>query len=167
MCTVCCLSVLLAACCVLLSVCPACLLSAAYCHWCGVLLAACWVLLSCLLPVVCCCHACCLLCAAVMLAACCPPSYRVASVRSLPQVPAGSMDYTTFSWSPLTARLKGMAASGEGTGAVYVTCGCVGAGVRHSQSYVVLMPQTTAMNSSCVRSCLHCSTPSRGRASHH
>jgi hypothetical protein len=39
-------------------------------------------------------------------------SYRVASVRTLPQVPAGSMDYTTFSWKPFTARLKGMALSG-------------------------------------------------------
>lgn len=41
------------------------------------------------------------------------PSYRVASVRTLPQVPAGSMDYTTFSWKPFTARLKGMALSGS------------------------------------------------------
>lgn len=48
----------------------------------------------------------------VSVAACTHHSYRVASVRTLPQVPAGSMDYTTFSWRPFTARLKGMALSG-------------------------------------------------------
>lgn len=58
----------------------------------------------------------------VVQSTCCACSYRVASVRTLPQVPAGSMDYTTFSWNPLLARLKGMCMSGAWRGVLARVC---------------------------------------------
>uniref|UniRef100_A0A383VAF0 Tubulin delta chain n=1 Tax=Tetradesmus obliquus TaxID=3088 RepID=A0A383VAF0_TETOB len=41
------------------------------------------------------------------------PSYRLASIRCVPQLPAGSVDFTTFTWPALLRRLKAMGVSGS------------------------------------------------------
>jgi tubulin delta len=40
-------------------------------------------------------------------------SYRLASIRCVPQLPAGSVDFTTFTWTALLRRLKAMGVSGD------------------------------------------------------
>jgi hypothetical protein len=40
-------------------------------------------------------------------------SYRLASIRCVPQLPAGSVDFTTFTWPALLRRLKAMGVSGQ------------------------------------------------------
>jgi hypothetical protein len=39
--------------------------------------------------------------------------YRLASIRCVPQLPAGSVDFTTFTWTALLRRLKAMGVSGD------------------------------------------------------
>ncbi|KAF8067211.1 TUBD1 [Scenedesmus sp. PABB004] len=40
------------------------------------------------------------------------PSYRLASLRCVPQLPAGSIDFTTFTWPALLRRLRAMGLAG-------------------------------------------------------
>jgi hypothetical protein len=40
-------------------------------------------------------------------------SYGLASIRCVPQLPSGSVDFTTFTWPALLRRLKAMAVSGQ------------------------------------------------------
>uniref|UniRef100_A0A7S3QX23 Tubulin delta chain n=1 Tax=Dunaliella tertiolecta TaxID=3047 RepID=A0A7S3QX23_DUNTE len=44
---------------------------------------------------------------------CCHPMYRMLSLRSLPQVPSGSIDFTTFTWPAITKRLRQMLITGS------------------------------------------------------
>lgn len=43
---------------------------------------------------------------------CCHPAYRLLSLRSLPQMPAGSIDFTTFTWPAILRRLHQMQITG-------------------------------------------------------
>jgi hypothetical protein len=64
---------------------------------------------TCPLLFVFCCH---MMCAFVTAAAALC-SYRLASIRCVPQLPAGSVDFTTFTWTALLRRLKAMGVSGD------------------------------------------------------
>lgn len=44
---------------------------------------------------------------------CCHPAYRLLSLRSLPQMPPGSIDFTTFTWPAILRRLRQMQITGE------------------------------------------------------
>ncbi|KAL3148897.1 hypothetical protein ABBQ32_001767 [Trebouxia sp. C0010 RCD-2024] len=44
---------------------------------------------------------------------CCHPAYRLLSLRSLPQMPAGSIDFTTFTWPAILRRLQQMQVTGS------------------------------------------------------
>ncbi|KAL3133475.1 hypothetical protein ABBQ38_007338 [Trebouxia sp. C0009 RCD-2024] len=44
---------------------------------------------------------------------CCHPAYRLLSLRSLPQMPAGSIDFTTFTWPAILRRLHQMQITGS------------------------------------------------------
>lgn len=43
---------------------------------------------------------------------CCHPAYRMLSLRSVPQMPAASLDFTTFSWTAILRRLRQMQITG-------------------------------------------------------
>ncbi|KAG1674578.1 hypothetical protein FOA52_001827 [Chlamydomonas sp. UWO 241] len=44
---------------------------------------------------------------------CCHPHYRLLSLRSIPQVPAASTEFTTFSWGAMLKRLRQMHITGS------------------------------------------------------
>ena len=44
---------------------------------------------------------------------CCHPAYRLLSLRSLPQMPPGSIDFTTFTWPAILRRLRQMQITGR------------------------------------------------------
>ena len=43
---------------------------------------------------------------------CCHPAYRLLSLKSLPQMPPGSIDFTTFTWPAILRRLRQMQITG-------------------------------------------------------
>ena len=43
---------------------------------------------------------------------CCHPAYRMLSLRSVPQMPAASLDFTTFTWTAILRRLRQMQITG-------------------------------------------------------
>ena len=43
---------------------------------------------------------------------CCHPAYRLLRLRALPQMPASSVDFTTFTWPAILRRLRQMQATG-------------------------------------------------------
>lgn len=45
---------------------------------------------------------------------CCHPAYRMLSLRSIPQMPAASLDFTTFTWTAILRRLRQMQITGTG-----------------------------------------------------
>lgn len=44
---------------------------------------------------------------------CCHPAYRMLTLRSVPQMPATSVDFTTFTWAALLKRLRQMQLTGS------------------------------------------------------
>ena len=44
---------------------------------------------------------------------CCHPAYRLLSLRSVPQLPPASIDFTTFTWTAILRRLRQMQITGD------------------------------------------------------
>ena len=75
---------------------------------------------------------------------CCHPAYRLLSLRSLPQMPPGSIDFTTFTWPAILRRLRQMQITG---------CASVAASFAAAAAVVVVAAVSTTTADFCALVC--------------